>query len=79
MRYLPAIDVWQPGISDALQSGQLRLQPGQWIKCGTNEKGRCSRFAYASKGYIRAYHYPDASRKFLQYVETCREHSARKG
>lgn len=36
MKFLPAINVWADGIMTALQSGQLKLQPGQWIKCGHN-------------------------------------------
>lgn len=36
MKYGPAINVWASGVMDALISGRLRLQPGQWIKCGEN-------------------------------------------
>lgn len=36
MKFLPAINVWAEGVLTALQNGQLRLQPGQWIKCGEN-------------------------------------------
>ena len=41
MKYLPTINVWENGITTAIRNGQLRLQKGQWIKCG---KGPSSRF-----------------------------------
>jgi len=41
MRYLPTINLWAPGMITALQNGQLKLQPGQWVTCGrTDHKSR---------------------------------------
>jgi hypothetical protein len=40
MRYLPTIDLWDGAIHAALINGQLRLLPGQWIKCGGGEPSR---------------------------------------
>jgi len=32
VRFLPTIDAMAPGIYEALLSGQLRLQTGQWVR-----------------------------------------------
>ena len=34
MKYLPVINVWANGLTTAVLNGQLKLQCGQWIKCG---------------------------------------------
>lgn len=41
MKYLPAINLWDRGIQTAIINGQLKLQRGQWVKCGG---GKLSRF-----------------------------------
>lgn len=40
MKYLPTIDLWQSGIQEAILCGQLRLQPGQWVSCGSTKPSR---------------------------------------
>jgi hypothetical protein len=40
MRFLPTIDLWASGIQQAIQSGQIKLQVGQWVQCGQGEKSR---------------------------------------
>ena len=42
MKFLPILDIWQPGVALALYNGQLKLQKGQWVRCGEN--ARPSRF-----------------------------------
>jgi len=74
MKYLPIIDVWESGIETALLSGQLRLQSGQWIRCG--KEGPPSRFDYSTKWYIRAYHGPRASAKYREAKRHKKEHEA---
>ena len=34
MRFLPTLDLWDPGIHAAVWFGRLKLQCGQWVKCG---------------------------------------------
>jgi len=48
MRYLPILNVWDNAIGEAIRLGQLKLQKGQWIKCGENAKP--SRFILRKKG-----------------------------
>ena len=67
MKYLPTVNLWDATIIAALHRGQLKLQSGQWVRCGSD---KLSRFAYASGvyAYIRAYHYPHATASYLQYI-----------
>lgn len=58
MKFLPTIDLWAPGMITALHNGQLKLQKGQWVKCGP---GPCSRFIRATKRTIYAIH-PEGKR-----------------
>lgn len=74
MKYLPTVDAWNPAISAALHSGQLRLQSGQWIQCGDGPK---SRFIKATRYGIHAKHYSGpkstATHKYLEWVRGQRE------
>lgn len=40
MRYLPTVDLWNNATNNAVRTGQLKLQPGQWVKCGNNRASR---------------------------------------
>lgn len=53
-RYIPAVDVHDPAVSDALYSGAIRLQCGQWIKTGSKN---LSRFVKLTPGGIWAAHW----------------------
>jgi len=53
MRFQSTIDLWADGVIDALHSGALRLQPGQWVRCGN---ARASRFAGVTPRSIVATH-----------------------
>ena len=74
MRYLPTLDLWNSGIHSALVSGQLKLQSGQWVRCG---EGKLSRFIGISNGVINAVHWSGSgrstNRKFLQRARIARQ------
>lgn len=54
VRFLPVVDLWAVGVQPALLSGQLRLQRGQWVRCGDE---RPSRFiGLSEQGVIFAVH-----------------------
>ena len=40
MQYLPTIDLWNPAFANAIRNGQLKLQVGQWVKCGGEKPSR---------------------------------------
>jgi hypothetical protein len=39
-QYLPTINLWDAAIITALRNGQLKLQCGQWVKCGSKKPSR---------------------------------------
>lgn len=66
MRYLPTIDLWNPALNAAVRSGQLKLQSGQWVKCGSE---KLSRFVKASSTSIWAVHWQGSGKATLrQYL-----------
>jgi hypothetical protein len=40
MRYLPTVDLWNPETQLRILSGKLKLQAGQWVKCGGGKPSR---------------------------------------
>jgi hypothetical protein len=40
MKYLPKIDLWNNATQQAVISGQIKLQPGQWVSCGGGKPSR---------------------------------------
>ena len=38
MRYTKTLNVWAEGVQEAIASGAIKLQRGQWLRCGTNNK-----------------------------------------
>ena len=68
MKYLPAIDLWAAGMTEALYSGALQLQRGQWVRCGQEKP---SRFVRATPSQIWAIHpQPGQARQFALVCET---------
>jgi len=55
MRYVKAIDLWNPENSNLVRSGKLLLQKGQWIKCGSDHLSRFVRILPC--GTIHAAHW----------------------
>ena len=54
MRFVGALDLWDLGTIQAIQNGQLRLQPGQWVRCGNERLSRLVRISEA--GVVWAIH-----------------------
>lgn len=54
MKYLPAINLWDRAIDSAIKSGQLKLQVGQWVTCGTDTQK--SRFISCDNGVYNVCH-----------------------
>lgn len=38
MKYQPTLNIWNPEIHDDVLSGKLKLQRGQWLRCGNSMK-----------------------------------------
>lgn len=64
MRYLPTIDVHEKATQQAIVSGQIKLQPGQWVACSNSRKSRY--VGVTSGGAVLLAHYngsPEAQRQ----------------
>ena len=48
MKFLPTVNVWDAAVSAALRAGQLKLQCGQWVRCGID--GAPARWVGQRKG-----------------------------
>jgi hypothetical protein len=67
MKYLPTLNLWDRGIHTALVSGQLKLQSGQWIKCGDDSQK--SRFLEVKNGVINACHGGSNKQVIDKYIQ----------
>ena len=45
MKYTKTIDLWTPSTQEDILNGSLKLQAGQWVRCGSD---RLSRFVRIS-------------------------------
>lgn len=77
MKYVKTIDLWQGSNEQMLRSGQLRLQSGQWVRCGND--GAKSRFVRAHKHHITVIHgstTAEANAKYKLYIQIHKERKA---
>lgn len=72
MRYLPTLNIWKPSIHNAIRNGQIKLQRGQWLRCGTEGK-RCRFVGFLNDRSIWVTHWqgtPEKTNaKFLSAVK----------
>ena len=68
MRYLPTIDLWAPGIQRAISTGQIKLQPGQWVYCGNLEHK--SRYVGVRNGSFNVVHWQGNGRSTTEKFNT---------
>ncbi len=72
MKYITTLDVWDNSIKKAIETGQIRLQRGQWLRCGTKGK-RCRYVGLTSGKSIWVTHWQGSpertNAKFLNAVE----------
>lgn len=68
-RYVATVDLWDAGNREALDSGALVLQPGQWIRAGQDALSRFYRHNRAT-GHVVAFHGPRgrATRQMRGYI-----------
>ena len=55
MRYIKTVDMWDGEASQLVRAGELKLQRGQWIRCGTDNLSRFVRMLPC--GTIHAAHW----------------------
>ena len=80
MRYLPTLNIWKPSIQNAIKSGQVKLQRGQWLRCGSSGK-RCRFVGFLNDRSLWVTHWqgtPEKTNdKFLSAVECYTARAAR--
>jgi len=72
MKYMTTLNVWDPSIKSAIETGQIKLQRGQWLRCG-NSKHRCRYVGLLGGRSIWVTHWMGSSKgtnlKFLDAVK----------
>jgi hypothetical protein len=66
MRFQKAIDLWSPD-GERVLSGQLKLQCGQWVRCGSD---RLSRFVKSTGRSIWVAHPQRTPKETLERFKT---------
>jgi len=61
MKFLPKLDLWATGVQQAICAGQLKLQTGQWLTCGTKNSKPC-RYVSHTKHSINVVHWQGSSK-----------------
>jgi hypothetical protein len=69
MKYLKTINLWESSMSDAILSGQLKLQCGQWVQCG---QGKRSRFVRTNGKTIHVAHWQGTGKATQHRFNTLR-------
>ena len=59
MRYTKTVDLWDHNTAHMVRTGQLKLQAGQWVKCGQEKPSRFVKIE--DSGGIVAAHPQDGS------------------
>lgn len=49
MKFIKTLNVWEASIQDAIKSGQIKLQVGQWLTCGLSNDKKCRYVSHTSK------------------------------
>ena len=59
MKYLKTLNVWDYSIQEAIKSGQIKIQVGQWLLCGN---GRKSRYVSHTKHSMNVVHWQGSAK-----------------
>jgi len=75
MKYISTLDLWNSQIQEAIERGQIKLQRGQWLRCGPNNK-RCRFVGVSHSNSIWVTHWQGSgtatNQKFLDAVSCFR-------
>ena len=56
MRYIKTLNIWAEGVEEAITTGAIKLQRGQWLRCGTNKKP-CRFVEVMNSGVLNVVHW----------------------
>lgn len=69
MRFTKTIDLWASGVTSAILNGNLKLQCGQWVKCG--DKGAPARFVKTTGQSIWVAHSEGEDKTTKSFARLC--------
>lgn len=75
MRFLPTINLWAKGMAEAVLSGQLKLQRGQYVLCGDGIKSRFIGSNGRSIDVCHGHNNKEVLRKFKMRCELIKKRS----
>lgn len=68
--FIKTPDLWDSETYRRLETGELKLQRGQWVYCGDRKYKSRFHEVTIKEGeiwHIRAFHGPKAAQKFMEY------------
>ena len=66
MKYTKTIDLWTPNVQERILNGSLKLQAGQWVRCGSDKLSRFVRISGNSLWVSHPQGTPQATRARFQ-------------
>ena len=63
MKFIKPVDLWDESIVQAIKQGNLKLQKGQWVRCGSGQLSRFIQYKPHSDTFD-CVHYPVTKAKF---------------
>ena len=76
MRYTKVVDLWDHNTAHMVRNGQLKLQAGQWVKCGQEQPSRFVKIQ--DSGVIIAAHPQDGNTR-KRFKTLCKIYLKTKG
>ena len=76
MRYTKVVDLWDHNTAHMVRTGQLKLQAGQWVKCGQEQPSRFVKIQ--DSGVIVAAHPQDGNTR-KRFKTLCKIYLKTKG
>jgi hypothetical protein len=72
MKFQKSINIWADGVQDQIRTGKLKVQRGQWMRCGT--QGKPCRFVSCNGRTFSIVHWQGSSKRtqaaFMARVES---------
>jgi hypothetical protein len=76
MRYTKTVDLWDHNTAHMVRTGQLKLQTGQWVRCGQQQPSRFVKIQ--DSGVIVAAHPQDGNTR-KRFKTLCKIYLKTKG
>lgn len=73
MQYYRTLNVWNWTIRNAIETGKLKLQVGQWLTCGENNDKKARFVGVSKSGVLQVVHWQgtasETNKKFKQAIK----------